>query len=226
MALWKYAKLSTNNAPFVYQCSELIDVDGEEAVEVCNFCLKALEKLGMRWGPSHTEIKYSSKGPRLIEVNARWHGQNFVSICKNCIGYDAITLSLDCYYNPSKSVNPFKTCQHLIFFLFFLEILGRFEEIPRIPSKTKAYGRIVHLICSKSGTINMVRHLKEIQSLKSFHYLHLPYEAGDKICQTKDIRTDMGYVLLIHESKSVLDEDYDKVLQLQPTMIDVFDLKL
>lgn len=32
IALWKYKKLSANGAPFVYQCSELIDVNSDEEV--------------------------------------------------------------------------------------------------------------------------------------------------------------------------------------------------
>lgn len=106
VALWRYAKREANNAPFVYQCSELINVAGEEAEEVCKFCLATHEALEVESGPTHTEIKYSNKGPRLIEVNARWHGQNFVSICRQCIGYDAIDLSLDCFFNPSKILPP------------------------------------------------------------------------------------------------------------------------
>lgn len=63
--------------------------------------------------------------------------------------------------------------------------------------------------------------MDEIRSMKSFHYLHFPYDEGDEIDITKDIRTDLGYVLLIHSDKTELDKDYDRIVSLQQTMIEV-----
>ena len=191
--------MPANSAPFVYQCTELIEPTNKEEIDVCQFCIQSLKALGVAWGPTHTEIKISPLGPRIIEVNARWHGQNFVSIAQECIGYDAITLSLDSFYNSQ----------------------GIFDCIPEIPRRLKKFGRIVHLISFKSGTICKISHIEKIKSLQSFHYLHFPHEVGDEIDYTKDIRTDAGYVLLKHSIQEILDADYRYILSIQPTLIEI-----
>jgi biotin carboxylase len=114
VALWKYHKLSINQAPFVYQCSELISIIDENNNEqetnarnqICEYCVNLLKSLGMKWGPTHTEIKLSSyhHTPRLMEVNPRWHAQNFVNLTRNCLGQDAVTSTLDAFFAPSKMV--------------------------------------------------------------------------------------------------------------------------
>jgi hypothetical protein len=54
-----------------------------------------------QWGPTHTEIKYSSKfGPTLIEINARWHAQNTHPLMLECLRMDAVTAALNAYFNP------------------------------------------------------------------------------------------------------------------------------
>jgi len=75
IAIWKYTKFSANGAPFVYQCSELVSADGEVEAAVCDYCVDVLKAQRLRWGPTHTEIKYTTNGPRLMEINARWHAQ-------------------------------------------------------------------------------------------------------------------------------------------------------
>jgi hypothetical protein len=39
-------------------------------------------------------------GPRLIEVNARWHAQNFKPITDCALGYDSLTTSIDAAFFP------------------------------------------------------------------------------------------------------------------------------
>jgi len=41
------------------------------------------------------------------------------------------------------------------------------------------------------------------------------------LVKTVDIRTDSGYVLLVHEDPEVLERDYRRILELQRTMFDV-----
>lgn len=104
VALWKYSKFAANGAPFVYQCTQLVSKLDSEAESVCDYCIDLLQGLGVRWGPTHTEIKCDPMmGPRLIEVNARFHAQNFVEIVRACLGYDAVTLTLDAFYHPGTS---------------------------------------------------------------------------------------------------------------------------
>ena len=104
-ALWRYRKLPANGAPFVYQCSELVSADGKEEKDVCDYCIKVLKAQGLKWGPTHTEIMATADGPRLIEINARWHAQHFKPITDACLGYDALKSSLDAVYEPGETLD-------------------------------------------------------------------------------------------------------------------------
>ena len=87
VALWRYQKGAANGAPFVYFCDELRPMAGEAECQIVQYALGALDALGWRWGPAHTELKMTEDGPRLIEVNAgRFNGIDFKSIVDVCVG--------------------------------------------------------------------------------------------------------------------------------------------
>jgi biotin carboxylase len=75
LAVWKYSKVSVNDAPFVYQCTELLSYSNPEEEEevgtVSEYVVKALQAVNLRYGPSHTELKKTTNGLRLIEINPR-----------------------------------------------------------------------------------------------------------------------------------------------------------
>lgn len=64
--------MAMNGAPFVYQCSELVPIVGEPERKVCDYCVAVLKAQGQKWGPAHTEVMFTTRGPILIEINARW----------------------------------------------------------------------------------------------------------------------------------------------------------
>lgn len=195
VALWKYHKLAANGAPFVYQCSELISVNSDMEREVCQYCMDILKAQGLRWGPTHTEIKYTRTGPKLIEINARWHAQHFLPIVQACLGYDAVSTTLDTIFQP-----------------------GNFQAIPEIPAALRGSGRILHLISFFEGKIASVNHVDRIKSLPSTALLNLELESGDDLVKTVDIRTDCGYVLQYHEDPAVVERDFDEIVRLQSTL--------
>ena len=105
VALWRYRKIPFNGAPFVDQCTELVPCDGEEERVVCDYCVELLrDALGVRFGPTHTEIMATADGdgPRLIEVNARFHAQHFRPIVRACLGYDALETTMDAYFDKGE----------------------------------------------------------------------------------------------------------------------------
>uniref|UniRef100_A0A7S3WDU2 ATP-grasp domain-containing protein n=1 Tax=Emiliania huxleyi TaxID=2903 RepID=A0A7S3WDU2_EMIHU len=88
VALWRYSKGPANGAPFVYRYDELMPAAGETEARLVEYALGALEAVGWRWGPCHIELKQTSRGPALVEVNAgRCNGVSFASLTGPCIGY-------------------------------------------------------------------------------------------------------------------------------------------
>ena len=175
VALWKYKKYNLNNAPFVYQCSELVSSRGTFEKQVCDYCVDVLTAAGVKWGPTHTEVMLTSTGPKLIEVNGRWHAQHFKPITDRCLGYDALTSSIDASFFPDK-----------------------FDSLPSRPNRIQAEGVIIHLISLKEGKILNINHIDIIKQLSSVIYIRMEYNIGDSLIKTVDIRTDCGYILLSH----------------------------
>lgn len=198
IALWRYHKLSANGSPFVYQCTELVDISSDEERAVCEYCLAVLAAQELTWGPTHTEIKATSRGPRLIEINARWHGQNFPALTRACLGNDAVYCTLDTVFKPDK-----------------------FQSIPRLPNKKLGAGRIVHLISSVEGVVTSVNHLDEIRSMESVKIVDIEHEVGGRAVKSVDLRSDAGYIVMYHENKEVVERDYLRILELQTTLFSI-----
>lgn len=153
---------------------------------------------GHRWGPTHTEIVQTLAGPRIIEVNPRWHAAKFQPIVTACLGYDALTATLDAYFDPAA-----------------------FAQLPSRPhlKHFRAFGRIVHLINFREGVVERVQHVAEIEALLSVVAASMDYEAGDTALLTVDIRTDSGYVLLTHPDPDRVEDDFRRILELQSQIL-------
>lgn len=240
LAVWKYQKLPANGAPFVYQCTELVSSADPAVQGVSDYCVNVLEAQGLRWGPSHTEIRLTADGPRLMEINARWHAQNFVPVVRRCLGVDAVTATMDSFFDPGECVIYRATllfhnvCEligiipdciilHIhVYIIYKYATVDAFDALPARPAPlSSSYGMIVHLISRQEGIIKSIRHLDEITSLPSVHVVEIPSAEGDVLVKTVDIRTDAGYVLLMHEDPAVLQADYERILQLQDSLFEV-----
>ncbi|CAM9721217.1 unnamed protein product [Discosporangium mesarthrocarpum] len=217
MAIWRYDKRPVNGAPFVYFATQLRAASGGEEQRVIEYARKALDALGVKYGPTHTGVSWVGGGgslymlwlpllgPVLVEVNTRWHLTEFAPITLACVGYEAVSETLSAYLDPE-----------------------RFSSIPSEPLVLNKHGRVVHLVCHSAGTLKAVHHLEEIQKLESFAGLDVYPKfsaAGSAVDFTIDIRSDAGWVHLVHEDEGVVDMDYQKLVGLMPTMFEVVDLE-
>jgi biotin carboxylase len=66
------------------------DVDGA-AAEVAQ---KAVEALGIREGPTYTQVRFGHDGPRIMEVAARLGGGHDAELCEAALGVDLNALAL------------------------------------------------------------------------------------------------------------------------------------
>lgn len=65
VAIWEYDKREANNAKFVYYGMRLFESDsGEREDALVAYMHKVLDALGVRHGPSHGEIMWTSTGER------------------------------------------------------------------------------------------------------------------------------------------------------------------
>eukprot|EP00967_Tisochrysis_lutea_P107125 scaffold164924_cov33-Tisochrysis_lutea.AAC.1 len=199
VALWRYDKRPVNGAPFVYFCDELRGVEGPRERAICNYAMAALGVLGWRWGPSHLEIRDSSRGPVLVEANAgRFNGVNFLPLTSKCIGYTMYGSALDAFCNSAN-----------------------WEAIPSMPpSRLKFAGRLVKLVSSVEGVLQTLHHQDLIYALPSLLQYYPKYSPGEEVSLTVDLSSSAGLVLLAGPQTQV-DQDYSTILGIQSEMFDV-----
>ncbi len=65
---------------------------GNELHAIKSLASRALAALGIGIGITHTEVKLTAQGPRLIEVNGRMGGRTN-DLCRNAFGFDLVELS-------------------------------------------------------------------------------------------------------------------------------------
>jgi hypothetical protein len=99
--VWRYRKRSVSNTR-VYECDELLDPAAEQSVTALEYSNSVLCAVGIRWGPSHTELMLTSNGPRLIEVAARLQGGVHPGALTDALGCDPIRLAAAAFVAPAK----------------------------------------------------------------------------------------------------------------------------
>jgi len=214
-ALWKYDKRPTNNRAFVYYATELIGTDTSEAEAVCDYATSALDALGLKWGLTHTEIIIGQEDGvcRLIEVNARQHNMDFAPLTMACIGYNALDMLLAAYLGNTNPSNSMKEEE---------DVALDWKLLPDRPV-TRAHGAMVHLVNHLEGELIGVNDeaLREIQNMDStldLEVYHSFLQLGNRIEPTVDIKTDAGWIQMIHDDAESFVKNYYRIVSLMPTL--------
>ena len=202
LALWRYEKGAANGAPFVYLSAEAHALSGPAEAALVDYARGALDALGWRWGPAHTEIRMTRHGPRLVEVNAgRWNGLDHGLLSQLAFGRTAIDATV-CAYLDERAFA---------------------DEVPAAPPPVLACAaRLVTLVSAVQGALVRLCHEETIRSLPSLiKFVPKATVAGDLVLRTVDLESSMGYALLAHSDAATVEADYATLRALQPTMWDV-----
>jgi hypothetical protein len=231
VAIWKYDKRPANGAPFVYYATKLFDDNDDDGSSgedptICSALyahLKScLEALDIRWGITHSEVIVTPDGPRLVEVNCRQHNMNFLHLTMGGIGYNSYDVLLAAFFgrngNDVTAENvPINSDKNRL----------EWDLIPDIPT-TRMSAAMVHLVNSKDGTLRRVNDeaLYEIEAMASVVDLEVYsefLEVGRQIHPTVDIKSDAGWIQLVHPDPEVFETDFQRIIELMPTLFEVED---
>lgn len=69
-------------------------LDEQVAGEIADYLKRALDALGVRFGPTHTELVLTKTGPRIIETHIRCGGDDLYELVKDAVGVDLIDLQI------------------------------------------------------------------------------------------------------------------------------------
>ena len=192
--IWKYHKIITSEGGNIYDYDETINELGIGIAELIEYAYDVNDALGIKYGSVHGEYMIDEKGPVLIEVNCRPHGDSMDRRYLDMIsGQHETDSSLDSYLNPEKFELERKKGYHLF-----------------------AHGAIKTLIVpkdliAKSSPINDLGLNLESHFKTSAESVKKP----QIFSKTQDLETSGGSIYLVNEDPNQLQKDIDFLRDLE-----------
>jgi biotin carboxylase len=190
--VWMYQKKFISGHGNIYDREMLLPADLPEVQELISYNAKVLDALGIKNGPSHAEIMYTSTGPALVEVGARISGVVHPILYNSCVGHNQVDLTIDCYSDPEN----------------FMKTVSAF------PYAMKKHAMIVNLTYEgSSGKIERIDEevLEQIKTLKSVVAVVIRVHEGDTLNPTRTLINSPARIFMGHENEEQLQEDYETI---------------
>lgn len=175
--IWEYQQ--PVNGPYDQPYWNLIQLtpgDADWAV-VVRAVRQILTHFGVRLGPSHTEVKVSADGVRLIELGARLPGARMTDHWARHSGFDAYDETLSAFLDPGS--------------------LTTRDRLPRFDAR-------LGICCLRNdgieGRLESLRGADAVAGFPQVDALHLNYRVGDRVPVTTDLNSLFGKALVSAET--------------------------
>ena len=189
--IWRDDKIAVENAALVCDREVLMPPDSDIALALQSYVIDCLDALGVREGPSHSELFKTTDGTLvLIETAARMQGTIDHKAVVEATGHSHVTLTALRYADPEQ----------------FSRLVGsRYERRTNLHCVT---------LCSPYDGIVVSNHCPEtIGKLASFRSLiHTP-APGEAVARTIDLFTNPGIVYLANQDERNLEQEYRQIRQ-------------
>lgn len=193
--IWRHDFYKGDGTSVIYDKLELISFNEKDHGETCKYVDSILTILGVKYGPTHTEIRLTEDGPRLVEVNCRTMGLSVKEeVINKALTYSHSSLTVDCYVNPENLIDKINQ-----------------NEVYKVNREVF----IVFIQAEKEGVIQQVPGIDFLKKLPSFADVQLSKNEGDFLEKTKNVETHPGFIVLTSESRKQIEEDYDKIRQFE-----------
>jgi biotin carboxylase len=189
---WRSRKRLVHGTCDMYDYEDLLEPRGPEQDVVAAYVRGVLDALGIRYGAAHTELVLTARGPVLIECGARMQGTILDAVVERCTP-SHVTVTVEAYLDPAS-------------------VARRAAN----PQPLREHARVVTLISNAEGRIVSVRH-DELERLPSYAGAVALLGPGERIARTFDLFTSPGTVYLVHPDEARLQEDYERLRELEET---------
>lgn len=196
VAVWVYSK--RKGTPWSPTCiisehNRLLPATGDPQDKIVDYVFQVLDAVGLNWGPCHTEVMLTSRGPILVEVNARLHGLQGPHLIGLSTGTSKAAYAVDVMVNEGKL----------------------FEKHHDAGKGKGRYLYPVNKHCLQFVIISPVQGYLQNSIKDAILEMNLPSVIevlpsvlpGQYLTQTTDLNTAAGYVLMVHESAEQLESD-------------------
>ena len=171
VGMWRHDKRDVGDVAFIYYCSELLS---DTTTDTCNklhdYGVQIVDALGVKYGPSHLEIKINdkTKEPVLIEANiGRLHGLDIVGLSNLAYGYNLAETTVHAYLDKytNNQGNDIANVPHKATTIAHAHHnkQSRWNSFPsRVPT-ARMHVRLAHLVNSQN-TQKLLREKQEIRN--------------------------------------------------------------
>ena len=135
--------------------------------QICRIAKMAVETIGIKNGPSHTEIMVTKEGAKIVEIGAR-------------LGGDCITTHL---VPLSTGINMVENC-----------ILIALGEKPDLTIKTQK-GAAIRYLSSHKGILKSVANVEEAKKVFGVQEINVVKELGENIPDIESSASSLGFVI-------------------------------
>jgi phosphoribosylamine-glycine ligase len=187
----RYTKGSRGDKIGIYRRIDFLAADDPEVQALWPYTQQVLDAVGIKVGCGHSEVMLTADGPRLIEVAARPAGGGHQLISELAVGDNHIKRTV-AHRVRGEVRDSFDLVQH---------VRGIFVSAPR------------------EGYFRNREVFDEIESLKSFHWMKILHEEDAVVPETVDLFTCLAWVILIHSDPQTLDDDYQRVLDMEASVL-------
>jgi len=192
--IWEQIRSRVNGGAYNFEGMHLIPGDEPTAHLLSSYACDVLSALGVNYGAAHNEIILTSEGPVLIEANARLMGASInEESFTRCLGYTQVSRCVEMYLEPGRFLN---------------ELVGKDYRLLSGVSE-------VSFLFTGDGLLAGMPAREAIENLPSFsNFFGLP-TLGQQVKKTTDTKGLPGFVYLVNDNKTQLEQDFQQILTWQ-----------
>jgi biotin carboxylase len=191
--IWRCNKRHIEGHGMIYDREELLESEGEIQNQITFYLRNVLDALGIKFGGAHSEIMYTKQGPILIEVGARVGGNVNCISHTECLGKNQLELIVDAYVDEESFLKK-TSCSYSLLKNAMTILLSTQQE----------------------GIVESIPIIETIEACTSLYWYHLNVSSGDYLKPTRDLFSSPGKVILIHEDKNIIEQEYKKLMEAIP----------
>ncbi|MEU9197838.1 ATP-grasp domain-containing protein [Streptomyces hundungensis] len=189
--VWEYQKRLLPTGRNIYDRERLLAPDEGPAPELIAYVERALDALGVHFGPTHAEVIVTPTGPALVEVGTRIAGNMHPGFHTLCAGGNQANLTALAYLAPAQFVRGYA---------------GR------------SYDKLREAVCcttstTLSGVVDSVdeQAVGEIAELETVVRLDLKTEPGGVLRPTVDLYSSTMRIFMAGTSMDAIDRDCARI---------------
>jgi len=194
--VWRYAKRPGPDGTVVYDHEEALPAAAPLAVVAAGYVCRALDALGVRNGPAHSEVMHTGRGPVLLETGARLPGMVLPAAMTACFGVSQVELTVDAVVDPDG-----------------------FDRLVGLPYTTRVHLRNVFLVSPRDGVLARDDQFQLLRDVPAFAGMSLSVRAGTRLRRTCDLWSSPGHVALAHTEASAVAAGHDRIRELEATVL-------